>query len=58
MTTGNNTRSLNVQLIRRMYQDHDYTVEEIADRLRYPVDMVIKVVDQLSSRADLYQRPK
>ncbi len=38
---------INQDLIRRMYQDHGYTADEICMRLRYPVDKVEEVVEKL-----------
>lgn len=35
---------LNPNIIARMYQDHGYTVEEICDRLRYPIELVKEVI--------------
>lgn len=58
MTNSSIMRPLNVKLIKRMYQDHDYTVEEIADRLRYPIDHVIKAVNHMRLSANINQRPE
>jgi hypothetical protein len=58
MTNSSIMRPLNVKLIKRMYQDHDYTVEEIADRLRYPIDHVTKAVNHMRLSTDIDQRPK
>jgi len=34
----------NINLIKRMYEDHWYTVDDICDRLRYPKELVENVI--------------
>jgi hypothetical protein len=35
---------IRIDLIKRMYEDHWYTVDDICDRLRYPKELVEKAI--------------
>lgn len=41
------TITTKVDLIKRMYTDHGYTVEDIVLRLRYPLEFVEEVIKKL-----------
>lgn len=37
---------IKINLIRRMYQDHGYSIDDICLRLRYPKEMVTYIIEK------------
>lgn len=47
-----NKHKVNTNLVIRMYFDHNYSIEDICLRLRYPYDLVKTIVERHSMKND------
>jgi hypothetical protein len=47
---------VNVELVKRMYQDHNYSIQDICLRLRYSPESILAVIERYKLNNEHSQR--